>query len=246
MTEANTTYSERGCNNVINNTGTYIILSVLLALAVTVVHFLFAKADIHLWLNSYHTPLQDNIWKYYTYAGEWIPYVIAALLLFYRFGYAAFLLADIVLSGIIAQIIKHIVCSERPLLYFINHYPDIKLPLVEGVGMNMYFSFPSGHTTTFFAMMFVLAIVFTDCVSSHQDAEKKDKQTVFTNLLVSLICFLFAVAGAYSRIYLNQHFLEDIFGGIIIGISSTMLLIPFALRLGERKWWQLNLIRLFC
>ena len=242
----NTTYTDIAYTDPINRTSVYLVLSVVLALGIVVVHFFYSKADIHLWLNSNHTAWQDIIWQYYTYVGEWVPYAVAAVLLLFRFGDGLLLLADLALSGLAAQAVKHIACTDRPYMYFAKHFPDIDLPFVDGVRLSRFFSFPSGHTTTFFVLMFVLAVIITEAYSRRQAMEKDKRHRPSGDVFcaaVCLVCFLLAAAGAYSRIYLSQHFLEDIFGGIVIGVSSTLLLLPVASRLQVKPWWSWGLIK---
>ena len=41
-----------------------------------------------------------------------------------------------------------------------------------------------------------------------------------------MLCLLLATLGGYSRIYLSQHFLEDVLAGSVIGVASILVLIP--------------------
>jgi len=214
----------------------------------------FDKIEMHLWLNSCHTPIQDFIWQYYTVVGEWVPYVIVALLLFYKAGWASFLLADVAISGGIGQIIKNMVQAPRPLTYFAEHAPQVQLPLVDGVQMNEYLSFPSGHTTTFFALFMTLAIILQERLSpithhpspiTHKNASTSNNSLQpVTCYLLPVTCYLLAIAGGYSRIYLSQHFAEDIVGGIIIGVATTIGLLFLVPKLDQTKFWNWNLQQL--
>ncbi|MFT7005442.1 MAG: membrane-associated phospholipid phosphatase [Sulfurimonas sp.] len=66
-----------------------------------------------------------------------------------------------------------------------------------------YTSFPSGHTTTVFAFFTFLSLFFPRYI---------------------VIWFIGAVILVSSRILANDHFLSDIFAGIIVGTMSTMFL----------------------
>jgi len=66
-----------------------------------------------------------------------------------------------------------------------------------------YTSFPSGHTTTVFAFFTFLSIFFPRYI---------------------YIWFIGAVIMVSSRILANDHFLSDIFAGIMVGTISTMYL----------------------
>ena len=69
--------------------------------------------------------------------------------------------------------------------------------------MTGYSSFPSGHTFSAFAIYTFFALV------------SKQKW-------VSLLCSLLAIGVGFSRVYLNQHFLEDIYLGSILGVGLAV------------------------
>ena len=98
--------------------------------------------------------------------------------------------------------------------------------------MNLWLSFPSGHTTTFFVVFFTLSIIL--CT-----------ENVIGKNILSFICFLCAVFGAYTRIYLSQHFALDVFAGILTAILSTLLLYYFlVLKTKNTCFWDWNLQKL--
>jgi membrane-associated phospholipid phosphatase len=202
----------------------------------------FPKAETHLWLNSVHTAQLDALFRHFTVLGEWVPYAIAGLLLFYKAGWAAYLTGSTALSGLISQGLKHLLQTDRPVTWFALHAPEVSLPLVEGVEMNRYLSCPSGHTTSFFALFLVLSVVATDCIQ-RQAAAKTESHALYKtqSCLVQAACFLLAATGAYSRIYLSQHFLEDIFCGTILGLSVTALLYTAVPPLMRTRFWDWNL-----
>ncbi len=221
---------------------TFLIFILLFLSLIGLVLLNYDKAEVHLWMNTFHTPFLDFFFRYYTVIGEWIPYVIVFLLLFYKAGWATYLLSSVVISGLLSQCLKHIFNTDRPYKYFADHLPDIQLPLVDGVTINSFHSFPSGHTTTFFALFLCLSIVATDYF---YHTYHLDKHPAHTNpigkasiAVVSITCFILAVIGAYSRIYLSQHFLEDIFGGMILGIITTLLLYIPIPRLQNTSFWD--------
>lgn len=187
------------------------------------------KGELHLLLCQPHCTAADIFFRYYTKIGEWVPYAVAAGLLFYRVGWSAFVTAGIVLSGLSTQILKHIVDAPRPLSWFANNMPDITLPLVEGVKMSQYFSFPSGHTTSFFALFLALSIIVSDATPR-----------VATRSIMQIIFFALALLGGYSRIYLSQHFLADVLGGMVVGTLITLLLSLTLSYFTPQKWWKMH------
>lgn len=191
------------------------------------------KGELHLLLCDRHTPARDILYRYYTQVAEWFPYVVCfLLLLFSRIGDGVLATAALSISGLATQGLKYLVDTDRPYKWFADNMQDIALPLVEGVRMSKYYSFPSGHTTSFFALAFVLSIIAT----------KSTRLTGYTGSLLQLLLFLLATLGAYSRIYLSQHFPEDIAGGIVVGIFITILCYAIFYRFEDKKWYNYRLL----
>ena len=204
----------------------FLVPTMLLALALGILLLLTPKDELHLLLCRPHTRLLDIIIPIFTNLVDWLPYLVVLLLLFYRAGWATFLASNLLLSTLIVQPIKHIVYAPRPLTWFAENMPDVSLPLVEGVKMNLWLSFPSGHTTTFFVLFFSLSIIL--CAENIKGKN-----------ILSFICFLCATFGAYTRIYLSQHFALDIFAGILIAFCSTLVLYYFlVLKTQNTKFWD--------
>lgn len=204
----------------------FLVPTIVLALVLGIALLITPKAELHLALCQPHTTGLDTIVPIITNLVDWLPYVVVVLLLFYRAGWATFLASNLLLSTIIVQPIKHIVCAPRPLTWFAENMPDISLPLVEGVRMNHWLSFPSGHTTTFFVLFFTLSIILCE-----EDIKGKN--------ILSFICFLCASFGAYTRIYLSQHFALDIFAGILIALFSTLVLYFFLVKKSKNnQFWD--------
>ncbi len=106
------------------------------------------------------------------------------------------------LSALIAQLLKSFFSMPRPKQFF----PPGKYPyFIDGITNVGFASFPSGHTTSIFALVTLLAI-FT--------RSKKGK-------VLFLLCGL---AVGYSRIYLGQHFLGDVLMGSCIGTVTAVLI----------------------
>ena len=195
----------------------FLVPTLVLALILGIMLLVLPKAELHLTLCQPHTVFLDSLVPVFTNLVNWLPYLVVLLLLFYRAGWATFLASNLLLSTFIVQPIKHIIGAPRPLTWFAENMPDVSLPLVEGVRMNHWLSFPSGHTTTFFVLFFSLSIIL--CVENIKGKN-----------ILSFICFLCASFGAYTRIYLSQHFALDIFAGILIAVCSTLVLYFFLVK----------------
>ena len=211
----------------------FLVPTFVLALVLGITLLLTPKAELHLALCQPHTRFLDALVPVFTDLVDWLPYLCVVLLLFYRAGWATFLASNLLLSTLIVQPIKHIMHAPRPLTWFAENMPDISLPLVEGVRMNHWLSFPSGHTTTFFVLFFSLSIIL--CAENIKGKN-----------ILSFICFLCASFGAYTRIYLSQHFALDIFAGILIAVCSTLFLYFFLVKKTQNThfWaWRVQKLR---
>jgi membrane-associated phospholipid phosphatase len=182
-----------------------------------IVFFLaFTKPELHLFLNGFHRRPLDILFEYITWLGEWPPFLLIPILLFFRYRYALMCLFGNLLSFGIAQLLKYTLFSDalRPVAYF--EPLQRKLPLVEGVQNLFYNSFPSGHTTCAFATFFCLALITT-------------------NALNKFLFFMIALAVGFSRVYLSQHFFDDIYAGSLLGFTS-MFTVYLLLQRSRRPW----------
>ncbi len=239
----------------------FLTLSLLLALSLGLALIYIPKGELHLLLCDRHTHARDIFYKYYTTLAEWLPYVICvALLLFTKIGHGVFASTAMLLSTLLTQVCKHIVNAPRPVTWFTEHFPDIQLPLVDGVHMNLWYSFPSGHTTSFFAMTLAVCILITKSLSAKRSnseavyqhrglsAKRSNSEAVYqhcglTAIAVQLLLFIAATLGAYSRIYLSQHFAMDVFAGLLVGILSTLAAYAIFYRFQDKKWYNYRLFQ---
>lgn len=206
--------------------GLSLILLVVLGLALLYI----PQGELHLLLCDRHTPARDIFYRYYTHVAEWFPYVICVgLLLFSRIGDGVFASSAMILSALTTQLFKHLINAPRPVTWFAEHMPDIQLPLVEGVKMNYWYSFPSGHTTSFFALAFVASIIIS---------QKWPKWAP----TIQIVLFILAALGGYSRIYLSQHFAKDVFAGILVGTLITAVCYVIFYRYNDKKWYNYRIL----
>ena len=232
----------------------YCIAYFVLLMFVFGLQYVYPKLELHLLLNSYHTSIQDTFFKYYSMMAEWPLYVLALLpLLWKKIKITLFFAMCELSGGTVLQILKHTITTERPISAFENCHNMI-LPVVEGVNLHHSNSFPSGHASTFFVFCTCCALIlvyhyklkaenannlFRRGADHSQpcqpeplrstDNRKRRKfhlRCIFLNLaLLSLLTL--AALGAYSRIYLSQHFLSDVCMGSIIGFVTPCLIFYF-------------------
>lgn len=187
------------------------------------------KTDGFLLINSFHNKMLDDFFILVTNIGNglFIFAVIAWMLIrrkniwFWQTG------ISFLASGIIVQIFKHAVYSPRPKAFFQS---KASLHLIEGITCTGSNSFPSGHTTSIFALATLLSLYASD--------------TRWGILFLSI-----AILTGFSRIYLSQHFPLDVLVGSGVGVLVSVViycLLPFGLF--EKKsigsFWRTQSIKL--
>lgn len=186
----------------------------------------YPKLELHLMLNSCHTAFEDTFFKYYTMLAEWPLYILALLPVFWKQIQITVLFAISELTGgAVLQILKHTFSFDRPVSAFEN-YGDAMLPLVQGVDMHHGNSFPSGHASTFFVFFTCCALFLTYYYQQNHQSENPVKRLLINVSMLGLL--ILAALGAYSRIYLSQHFLSDVCVGSVIGFVTPCLYFFFA------------------
>lgn len=200
----------------------YLLTILVLTLFASYFLIQYEKTEIHLASNAHHAPAWDFFFKYLTYVGDGVFVVIAitviGLSLLRSKGWRPLLYGWFLLflSGGAAQILKRVFYSDalRPSAFITND----SLYLIDGVQMHAHHSFPSGHSTAAFAFFGFTAILLCG---------KRPLLQVLLALSAGLV--------AFSRIYLSQHFLEDILAGMLLG---TFFVLAFLI--ADRKKTFLN------
>ena len=201
----------------------YYIAYIILLMVVIGMICVYPKLELHLLLNSHHTAILDIFFKYYSMMAEGPLYALALFPLFWKkIKITVFFALCELSAGGFLQILKHLFSSERPLIAF-ERYPDMTFPVVEGVNLHAGNSFPSGHASTFFIFFTCCAILLA---LRYRQTAKQGRYSMFALLNISLL--ILAALGAFSRIYLSQHFLSDVCVGSIIGFVTPCLMFYFA------------------
>jgi len=162
------------------------------------------KGGLVLILDRHHTLFFDNVFRWITFLGDGVWFaIIAVLLVFFRYSWSLVVIGLGLLQLLLVQGLKRFVFGPvpRPAEYFRD---SIVLQNVEGVNMHHFYSFPSGHTATAFGLVFMLVIL------------------IRPNRLMSVLAFTLAFLIGISRIYLGQHFLEDVMAGAALGTLSAV------------------------
>ena len=191
---------------------------------------IFSKTDATLWTNQFWSPFQDVMYKYMTYLGDFGMAILVVLaLLFWKFKYAVIAILSFVASAGVTQFLKKMIYFDvkRP-----THHEDLwelytsgELHVVEGVKQMSDYSFPSGHATSAFSMFCLVVLL----------SKKK---------WVGFICIVLAILIGYSRVYLCQHFYEDIFVGSLIGGTGSLLIYSYFENITFGNWGEKSLLNL--
>lgn len=181
----------------------------------------YDKGDLHLMLTSFHSPFLDLFFRFITEFGGSGPVIIGVFFILYRLGASLYILLTQLINLLLTSSLKLLFGVPRPTSFFTENFPDIILHQVEGVTMRMANGFPSGHTSAAFAMMLCIALIVR-------------------NTTVAFLCCLIAILIGYSRIYLSQHFAEDVLLGSVVGVFSALAVYPFCNKT-NRKYSVLTL-----
>lgn len=185
------------------------------------------KGEAVIWLNAKHEATLDQIMVFLSFVGEGSIFGVLLLLIgFFKFKYLFKGLVCYLVSVGVTAILKMIFDHLRPIKYF----TEIDgFNFVEGVRLHGYLSFPSGHTTSGFSMMMFLCLITPN------------------KYLKALFVFFASLIGI-SRVYLFQHFLQDIVLGSFIGVTCTLLLFHYFdthHKIPHSKWYNYSLYERF-
>lgn len=163
----------------------------------------YSKAEGFILMNPWHLKSLDYTFIAFTCLGDGIFVIALALIFFFikkRF-LSLMIIASYAVSGIIVQMLKYFIEEARPAYYLEKiNYPYF----IDGITLHNFHSFPSGHTASIFALAATLGFA----------AKNKNYSILFLSL---------AALVGYSRIYLGQHFMDDVLAGSAIGVVSAIV-----------------------
>lgn len=177
----------------------FIALTALLVLISCFFLFVMNKGELHLAFDHFHLNSNPTFFRYFTYMGDGLAFVIVVL------GLIALrkprkLVFSFAFTGVIVlftvSFLKGVFFSDiaRPWGYF----EAGSLRVIPGLDQHTSKSFPSGHTMAAFALYGLMSFWISAKRSGY------------------ILCMVAAAVG-YSRIYLNQHFLVDVTVGATLG-----------------------------
>jgi membrane-associated phospholipid phosphatase len=164
-------------------------------------------------LQEIHNEVLDSFFKMITFLGDWPAYLLALFYLYPKFKIKGLLIVCSlsILVPISSHLSKTYFKHPRPSLFFKNNSEFQDVHKIEGVKLHEGLtSFPSGHTLSAFSVFSLLAFY----------TKKKWMKT--------LLFLMAAILVGISRVYLLQHFVEDIMMGAFMGVFLAFLIYYFA------------------
>ena len=174
----------------------------LLLMAIFVWIF-YSKPDGFILLNPYHSEFLDVLFIGITLIGDgFFSAALSIILFFFNKRFLALMIfSSFAISGIVTQVLKFFISEARPGLFLAQtNYPYF----IENITLHNFHSFPSGHSTSAFALVAILSF-----------AIKNKNFSIFFLIMGALV--------GYSRIYLGQHFITDVAAGSIIGLFFSII-----------------------
>lgn len=200
-----------GIKDVLYKVRFFFIPYLILIAICLIIKLTYTREEVYFAVNARNWSWADTIAPYITDIGDgWTTITIALICLLFSYRKAFVLAGSYAFSSaIVAQSLKFMFAAPRPKLYF--HDQLSRIHFVAGTDQLSYHSFPSGHTVTAFSTAIVLAYW----------AKKK---------FWGVPLLLTAALVGYSRMYLSQHFFEDVSAGSVIGVVVTVIWL----------WWVEN------
>ena len=165
----------------------------------------YGKQDAQLLANQYYSPFFDAFFFYSTQIVEWFSILVIIGILFFKGAkYAINGLLIYGITALITRCLKIYIFTDASRPTFFNTMYRL-IPEEYGMVQLSSNSFPSGHTTASFTLFCYLALI---------NVNKK----------LGYLFGIIAVLIGYSRVYLSQHFFEDVLAGATIGTISTFIL----------------------
>ena len=195
--------------------GIYAIIAIIAGLIL----LLIEKGDAIIYVAKSRNYIFNLLFRFMSFVVETWVFIILSILLFLKDYRNSLLVGGAgLLTLFITGWLKVFFSMPRPMIYFENMDRLQDLVLVpEYEALTGYSSFPSGHATAAFALMFALSII----------SNKK---------WVDVLTLTIAVLAAFSRIYLTNHFLMDVLAGSILGILISLFLKVILDSLKLPKW----------
>ena len=196
--------------------------SVILVVSL-MLQLIYSQQEIFLFINQNHSLFFDFLFRWGTYLGDGVFFsVVIFLLLFLSYRNALLGLITFLSTSLVAQLLKRFVFDDHSRPYAVlKDAHDLIIP--DGITPLFNNSFPSGHTTTAFALSTFLLLILSGKVHW------------------SILLFLACLVG-FSRIYLTHHFPVDVWAGSLIGVAGSVLLFWWLSAIFDKKFGNRSIL----
>jgi membrane-associated phospholipid phosphatase len=184
----------------------FIWLCIIASIPFLGLNAIMQKGDDVLYFNHHNNLLADRIFSFFTRLAEFPLLALLVIILGRIKGVKAALesITALAVTGLVVQLVKHELVENnfRPHLFFEKVQT---LRIIDGIEPLMHYSFPSGHTASAFCIFATISF-YSESTS------------------IKLLCFASALLTGISRIYLLQHFSNDVLGGMLIGSTIAWVI----------------------
>lgn len=178
-----------------------IFLLIALVLALTIPY-----GQEILFFNDLRQEPLNSFFRFVSWWGEsWLWFVPGLICLIWRPQVALLIAIAGLIIIPISYVVKDQVGTDRPITYFSNYGMETSVVTVPEVRLNRgQTSFPSGHTMSAFGLYSLIVLILGPTW----------RKTAFGLAIL-------AIMVGISRIFLVQHFLVDVLGGALLGLTIS-------------------------
>ena len=184
----------------------YFILFLLMVIGSSYIIINYDKAFFLELLDKHRTPFLNKAFIQITKIGEYYTFVFFFFYFLYKKSRVSFSILFLgAVMPLISYFLKQYFKHPRPLTYFRKTINSFPVEIIDGVSYHSgHNSFPSGHTMAAFSIFTLLALFSK-------------------NKYFQILYFILAFLVGFSRIYLTQHFLDDVLFGSTMGVLLGIL-----------------------
>jgi membrane-associated phospholipid phosphatase len=170
------------------------------------------------WFDNHRSNALNIFFEAITKLGEYYIFIFFILYYLIKKSRVSFsIMALGVLMPFISYALKSYFKHPRPLTYFYKYLKNVNFKGIEDMQYHTgHNSFPSGHTFAAFAIFTLLMLT----------TKSRSWQIIY---------LLLAVFVGLSRVYLAQHFIEDVAFGSFLGVIMAILIYYIFFILGKNK-----------
>lgn len=178
-----------------------------------------------LWLQGNGNKFYDVIFQGISYVVSWIGalFLFVVIIIFVNKKYGIFFGICFLITIGLNYLLKIIVHRPRP--YVSN--PDIINKLT-----TLGYSFPSGHMVS--VTFIILTVILLFYIQNKQNKFKLWQKTWFKTLFFVFASILILLT-AIARMYLGQHYLSDIIGGIMLSFAMFFISLLVYLKMVKKQ-----------